>query len=626
MPGFAELASYHLPWALLVGTFTALAFAGTGRGLLSLLGVEVPRPLRLPVGVLLGVLVASALVQVLAFGHLATPRVMRALWAVLLAAGGAGAVAGRAVWAEYGGALRELGAARIWILPFAVFSILLLLASAAPVTRSDELGYHTLVTARVLADGALRVYPLPWEASVWPQFGWHYALVPLYAVAGSAAGGVVSAWLALVLAFTTGRLIVLETASAVWGVLGAFIVLASGYAVVFFTTPGPHAFEALGTFTAVATVGGSRQMLERAPLRGFVWAIAVGMAAAICGKVTMLPLMAVVLGIGLTEVWRTTPLAHERIAALATFAAVPALALLPLALWGWFAAHSPLGALSAGLLKSPLFDPESMAAYLGTREIFGDSFGWRFEAAYWGLPLAAGVVAALLLDASPERRRRWWLIFGCQVLIIACFLPKEIRHLGGLQYALFASGFSALATRFAQRKSLTGWPAAITALAVLPWAAFFLWTFSIYLPFLTGRQSALQFVERYAGLEADFQRLDRILPRDAILLIGRSRTAPQQYAWYARPPVYYAPRPILFRSAEVSPGQRVYLLYLGAGNESPTGIIPLDPWLPAGSALGATVYTNPTARFYPSRTPQGGAGLARLDVIEVVPGRIPLAP
>src|SRR5262249_47886170 len=152
----------------------------------------------------------------------------------------------------------------------------LLLAGAAPESRSDEVAYHTLASVRPLVDGGLRFHPLPWEASVIPQLLWHYALTPLYAIGGAAAAGVASAWLAIVLGFAVGRLVQWLTQSKPLGATAAFITLTGGYSIVFFTTAGPHAFGYLSVFVAVTAVGWSPEIRATAGLRGYALAIALG--------------------------------------------------------------------------------------------------------------------------------------------------------------------------------------------------------------------------------------------------------------------------------------------------------------------------------------------------------------
>jgi hypothetical protein len=620
MPGWAELHTFSWLRVFLLGTLTAVSFWGTGRLLCARLLADMHASLRAPAECIAGVLLMSLLVQALAMADAAHPPAPQALWVLgLAAAGGAAALAWRD---RQEAAPRErLPTARWWWAPAALLAAALLTAATAPETRSDEISYHVPATARLLIDGGLRFHPLPWEASIVPQLVWHFALGPLYAVAGSAAGGVASAWLALLLAFSTGRLVAWQSGRAVLGAVAVFLALAGGYSFIFFSTAGPHAFGYLSVYTAMAAVAWSPELRARGSLRAYVTTVAVSCAGSLAGKITMLPMIALVIAMAARDVWRESGTAGERARLLAPLVIVPAAVLAPLLLWTWTVTGSPLGVLTARMMHSSFFDPQTLAAYEGTRELFASRFEWRFEAAYWSLPMVLAALAALVLEPARLRRLRFWLITLCQTLVILLLLPKELRHLGGVQYPLMAGGIVAIAGLWRERGHATRSLAALATAGALPWALFVLWIATIYLPLASGHESAARFVHRYAGLQADYEELARRLPADAKLLIGRSHSDPTQYGWYARAPVWYAPRPVLFDTAEVRRGDHVFLMYIGAGAEGVLGPIPLDPWLPPGYALGESVYDNPAARFYPSRTPAGGAGVARLEVFALTAPR-----
>jgi hypothetical protein len=618
MHGWTELSSYNALQTFLCGTATALSFWGLGHLVCGRVLRATPAFLKLPAECVAGVLTVSLIVQGLAICNASSVSILQGLW--IAAVGGgvvalATALASRRAVAEDAG--QPLTAGWLWI-PAAVMGAVLLLAAVAPESRSDEMAYHALASARLLTDGGLHFYPLPWEASAVAQLIWHFAVAPVYAECGTAAAGVTSAWLALVLALSVGRLVQWQSGSWALGAVGAFLALAGGYSLIFFSTTGPHAFGYLSVFVAVSAAGWSGEIRQTAGLPAYALAVALGCAGAIAGKVTMLPAVALITGFAALDILGGTSDARRRLVLLVPLVAIPMLAIGPLLVWTWASSGSPLGVLTAKLFHGAPFDAETLAAYEGTRELFASSFQWRFETAYWSLPSVLCALAALVLEPSRQRRTRWWLIAGCQVLVIVLLLPKEIRHLGGIQYPLLASGMAALASRAMSRGHSDRKVAFAGALAAAPWALFVLWIGTIYLPLTSGRVSAPEFLRRYSGLQSDYEALDKLLPPDASLLIGRSRSDAMQYGWYARPPIYYAPRPVLFHTSEVQQRQHVYLLFVGAGAEGAHGPIPVDPWLPAGYFLGRSVYSNPQARFYPSRTPGGNAGLARVDVLELV--------
>ena len=623
MEGWVELSAYSPLAALLCGSATVVSFWGVGRLLSGRALANSPDFVRLPAECVAGVVALGLLVEVLAMCNASQPGPMRSLWIGGLVAGAIAVVQDvrrKSTLLTAAGAPDLRRRVVACALPAALIGLALLLAGAAPESRSDEVAYHALASVRPLVDGGLRFYALPWEASVIPQLLWHFALTPLYAISGAAAGGVASAWLAILLGFAVGRLVHWLTKSAFLGATAAFIALACGYSIVFFTTTGPHAFGYLSVFIAVTAVGWSGDIRAVAGVRAYALLIALGCAGAVASKLTMLPVAIIICGLALWDIAReaATPL-RPKAAGAACIVLIPMVCLVVPTAWTWIAAGTPLGALTARVFHAVSFDSEALSAYEGTRVLFSSNFGWRFEAAYWSLPIVASVVVSLWLEPSRERRLRWLVIGACQALLIAFALPHELRHFGGIQYPLMASGFAAAASRAQARGYSVGRIAWISGVSAAPWALFVLWVATIYVPLAVGRMTPLAFLRQYSGLQSDYEALDKVLPADAAILIGRSRSDVTQYAWYSRPPVYYAPRPILFGASQVHGQPHVYLFYLGTGAEGTHGPIPFDPWLPAGYSLGRCVYANPRARFYPSRTPGGTPGLARLDVFELVP-------
>lgn len=623
MPGWHELASYSALLAFVCGTLTALTFWGVGRIVGARWLRSLPDFVRLPAELIAGVLTVSLVVQAFALDDASTAPVMTAVWYLGLLVAALVLVVPLVTQAwRRPRAFRFAPGAGWWWAPVLVLCIALLLSGVAPESRADEISYHALAAARLLTDGGLKFYALPWEASVVPQLVWHYSLVPVYAACGSAAGGVASAWLGIVLALAAASLVMRYSGSAALAAATALVTLSGGYVFVFFSTTGPHAFSYLAGFTAVAAVGWSPEILAAAGAEGYAAVVAIGCAGALTGKITMLPVVGIITLMALRDVFVATPDGRRRAVAIAFLVLVPLAAIGPLTAWDWWASGSPLGAVTAKMSHTGTFDAEAMAALDGTRQMFSDGFKWRFEAAYWSLPLVAGALAALVLEPDATRRLRWWLIAGAQALVILLFLPKELRHFGGIQYPLFASGLMALAERLRQwLRSSTRFDARLATavqLAAAPWALFGLWLTMIYLPVDLGQTAAASFIRHYSGLQADYDALDTVLPEDATLLIGRSRSHLTQYSWYARPPIYYAPRPVLFDIAQVRGQHPLYIMYVDAPPLSGPAALGTDLWLPAGYALGPLVYSDARAHFYPSRTPSGADGMAALEVFKLV--------
>lgn len=628
MFGWQELSNYHPLLALIGGVAAFFCFTGVGRLGFMLMRATGEGPFQRPLEFILGVLTISVVVQGLAMAGLMSVGAARA-FAGLLVVPGLFVVTADVRTLRRSLTLNRPSALSLgWWIPAAVIAASLLAAAVAPESRADETAYHALVPSRVLADGSLRVYPLPWEATIWPQMLWHYALVPIFATAGSAGSRVLSFCAAILLALTVADAVRSQLQSEGLAALACLAVLAGGYPVAFFTTLGPHAFGYLATFVACYAVATSLTLRGSPSPTKAAFGIGVACAGMIAGKLTMLPLAALVMAIAARDLTPAGTTLWARAKIFGILAAPSVVAFAPIVIWGWIAARSPVGAMTAELFHSPAFGAEALRVYHGTREMFADVFLWRIELSYWSLLLALGVAASLLVSTPGATRRRYILLFSCQVAAILLLLPKEIRHLGGLQYALFVGGFCGLASRLRLRGIPDSRIAFAGALAVLPWAALSLFVSSIYVPLAVGLETPADFLRRYSGLFEDYERLDRILPANAKIAIGRSATSPVQYAWFARPPVFYAPRPVLAADRDLDGHSPAYLLYLGQGEADPTrndALIGFDPVLPPGFVIGKNVYSNGSALFYPSRTPLASTGRrTRIDVFELRDSR-PLA-
>jgi hypothetical protein len=626
MFGWQELSNYHPLLALIGGIAAFFCFTGVGRLGFMLMRAMGEGPLQRPLELILGVLAVSVAVQALAMAGLMSVGAAQGIAALLVVPGLLVATADVRSLSRLLTLNRPSAASVGWWAPAAVIAASLLAAAIAPESRADETAYHALVPSRVLVDGSLRVYPLPWEATIWPQLLWHYSLVPIFATAGSAGARVLSFCVAILLASTVADVVRSRLQSEGLAALAWVAVLAGGYPIALFTTLGPHAFGYLATFVACHAV--ATPITVRGPVSPtkVAFGIAVACAGMIAGKLTMLPLAAVVMAIAARDLTPAGATRWDRAKILGTLAVPSVVAFAPIVIWGWSAARSPIGAMTAELFHSPAFGAEALRVYHGTREVFADAFLWRIELSYWSLLLAVGVVASLVVTPGATRSR-YILLFGCQVVVILLLLPKEIRHLGGLQYVLFVGGFCASVSRLRLRRVADSRIAFAGALAVLPWAALGLFVSSVNMPLVAGFETPPDFLRRYSGLFEDYERLDRILPANAEIAIGHSATSPTQYAWFARPPVFYAPRPVLATDRDLDRRAPVYLLYIGQGEPDQTrngAIIGFDPVLPPGFVVGKNVYSNSYALFYPSRTPLASTGRrARIDVFELRDSRSP---
>ena len=292
---------------------------------------------------------------------------------------------------------------------------------------------------------------------------------------------------------------------------------------------------------------------------------------------SLLPVAGAVTLLAIVFAWRL-PLKGQARLGVAAAAAAPWLILgTPLMIWTYVHTGSPFGPLLAGLFGQSLFRPEVFADFAeAAREANRSPLGAvLFDNLAGYSPLVwLGAVGALISKATPLAVRRWGtaLLLG-QCLIVAWLLPYHARFLGGLPYGLaicFALHLPApiVSWRWATVVAVT--------IGIAPWMlgqAFYAQQFAAMAFGLEDRNA---FYRRYVAFFDDFQRLDRLLPANAVLLVPDGRM-----------PAVYAPRPVVFDLADVPPGREAYVFSVGLPNASD---------YPAPYALGPEIYSNPAAR------------------------------
>jgi len=284
----------------------------------------------------------------------------------------------------------------------------------------------------------------------------------------------------------------------------------------------------------------------------------------------------------------------------------------PIIGWLWFKTGSPLGILTAEIFNTSYYGQEAISSYNATRNIFKQHFMYRYEIALWSASLWLGILFYIILKDKFNKKKLVLTILFTQSIFIFLLMPWELRHLTGIQFAIFAFGMISLSLITAERKKAA--VIAVLGLSV-PWLII-----NAVFAYNLGRvglglESKIDFLNRSSALFKDYQALDKVLPENAVILVGRSKTNIQQMGWLSRPPIFYSPRKTVAHHEEIPKGQEeVYLLYLKACGVAEEDETPVDPWLPNGFELDELVYKNPKAIFYPSRSGFGGDGIASLEV------------
>ena len=190
------------------------------------------------------------------------------------------------------------------------------------------------------------------------------------------------------------------------------------------------------------------------------------------------------------------------------------------------------------------------------------------------------------------------VFFTFQAILIWWQLPYDFRFLGGLVYIPIIATIVALSPENAGQLTPTGrrtvelrnW---IAVLAVLPWVAFQIYYARPFVKVVIGISSRKQFRERYVALAQDYEVLDRILPRDAVLYVANGTVS-----------LFDAPRPVVLTPLDLRQKTSLYRLTI-----SP---LPDTEAIDAMSILNCkhVVYVNSSATIetyrLPGRSPKSG--------------------
>ncbi|MDP1838289.1 MAG: hypothetical protein Q8L19_07295 [Reyranella sp.] len=564
--------AYSGPAVLLVGAATFAASMGLGFLLLRLLRTSLPAPFCQIAAVLLGIQAISLAVQLVAMAQAATPLVLVTLWCGALAGGAAGWIFCRPIRED--GDRPPIPKSALAIA--GVAAGLNLLAAVVPSSKIDELYYHMLLPARIVADQGLVIYRAPIESAVLPQMAYPFFAAPLHALGYPDAPNVVSWLLSLMLVWLGWSLLRQRGVTHPIAYCLVAALLVGAYPVVFHVTGGSHAFGDLSLATAMVALALAAKLLAVCGPARFAFMVSLLAWSAASAKVSLFPVAGAVALLAALFAWRRCEFHAEQLRVIAA-SALPWLVLgAPLMVWTYLQTGSPFGPLFAGIFGESLFQPEIFDAFAersrGRSQSPFDAIPFDDLAGYSPL-VWLGAIGALASRATPAPVRRWAsvLLLG-QCLIVAWLLPYHARFLGGLQYGLAICFALYLPPWLALRRPTA---IALISIGVVPWLLGQAIYAQQFAAMAFGLEDRSAFYRRYVSFFDDFAKLDRLLPANAVLLSGN-----------IRPPAVYAPRPMVFDLADVPSGHEAYIFSVDAPKASD---------YPAGYVLGPEIYANPNA-------------------------------
>jgi hypothetical protein len=477
--------------------------------------------------------------------------------------------------------LRTTRPAECWFMSViaAVVAINLFIA-VAPSTKIDELHYHMLIPKRIVEDGGLHLYRLPYEAAIFPQTGFQLGLSAAHTAGFPEAGNVVSWGLGAVLVLLIAGVTSDLTGSTSAGWMTGAISAVGLYPSVWHVTSGPHALGDLATVTAflLALLPDGLTGEMKAPSRLFL--VCLCSYAAASTKISILPLSAV---FTLIAVHRAAASVGWK-KALGIAAGVWAGFYGPIILWTTLQCGSPLGLAAASMFHSHYFGPDVIAELADS--LSANQTGWMPLLVWLAPSVSVGVVIAfgVVAFAAGKRERVFKVLFALvcgQAILIAWLLPHEFRFLGGLQYAVLALGAWVVWPSRIGARLIAQWWMVLLGLC-LPWLAIEAYYARPFIKVDLGITSRDSFLREYVAFIDDFRALDRILPANAVIYVVNSRL-----------PSYYAPRPVIYTLEDLKGRPPLYRFTVGV--DAP----------PEESSLSCAdaVYTNRNAISLVYRTP-----------------------
>jgi hypothetical protein len=351
------------------------------------------------------------------------------------------------------------------------------------------------------------------------------------------------------------------------------------------TTGGGHSMWDLAMATAVVALCGREQLLADLPKPAYSALLSILLLSAATSKVSLLPLSGLLLCFAACRVlWSAPALVYAKVA----FAlAIPWLIFFcPIALWTWSQSGSPFGPMLADTLGPSIYPADWVQnTFRATREANQPPLidVAKYTAAGYSPIIWLGVIGAFFgTTLSRVMRAILGSLFALQCATIYWLLPHEARFLGGFHYGLVIAFATFVRPDLQARLVSARAVIAACVLFLLPWLGiqvYYAWQF---FPASLGMEKAA-FYERYIAFYADFVKLDRLLPKDAVLLVEDFRLD-----------AVYAPRPVFFDPADLPQGKDAILF------ASPNGAASRSP---QGYKLGKLIYENTQAMTVTYRTP-----------------------
>ncbi|WP_299490638.1 hypothetical protein [Acaryochloris sp. IP29b_bin.137] len=596
-------SEYYSPiLVLLVGIVSLIGYLGLGLTLQDKLSLSLPHPWKQVVGVLLGLQVASLIVQILGMANLASRPLLIIVWSVMIVISWSAVIKHGIVQKRWPLSIFSSGA----LLPLIIILIgigINLIVAIAPSSKIDELYYHMLLPSRIIADGSLKFYQEPWLAAIYPQMIFQMSTTLLYSLGLPDAGNVVSWGLSVLLVYFGLSLAHRQHETPSWRHIWLVPMALGLYPVVWHVTGGAHAMGDLATAAATVALLDRKRLLQEIGPQKFAIVSSLLVLSSISTKVSLLPLGCSLLILTLFFLFQQVLTFTQRLKVF-LYALMPwGVFYLPILTWTFWQSGSPFGPVLANVFYKSVYDVDALSIRIHESRIVNTptikDVLILIVRNYWPLSsLALLCLICLVLIKSIPKMNRWIILFlfSFQTLIILKLMFFDLRFYGGLLHGYLIYFVMVCPQKLANRlvgslpKNII-----VMGLFLAPSLLVQIYYSLQFFPVILGIQSKVDFYRDKIPFYDDYQALDRLLPKNSVLLVSEK---------LIRLSSVYSPRPVYFTLDDVPPLKPVYLFLVKRDSNSNPHVKQAKQLLPLDKLqLGDEIYQNENAVIQTYRTP-----------------------
>ncbi|MEC4893621.1 MAG: hypothetical protein SAL07_15545 [Oscillatoria sp. PMC 1051.18] len=602
MTSFLAINNYSPLAVFLIGITTFIGILGIGLLLLHLARLKIPSPWRQVVGVLLGIQVLSLTVQIVGMCGIATQPVLISIWLILVTVGGLGCY-------RLAYPLQPPIAEKIphsWgKLPLIIGIVALtinLLVAIAPSTKIDELHYHLLLPSRILTDHALKFYLEPLEGAILPHMHFQISTTPLHALGFPDAANVVSWSLSLILVWFGWYAIAERLKVSAFAYLCVTPIVVGIYPIVWYVTGGAHAMGDLATASAIVALFTREDLLKKVNYQTYGFICSLLVLSSVSSKVTLFPLGMTMLGLSTVYLGVNSPTWQTKIKVIMMILLPWLIFYLPLLIWTFLQSGSPFGPMLNELFNESIYQthPTTKGDYLkGIKIAINNRLRNPLEHTFLGYsPLIWLMTWGIIFINKLKIAKRLSILslFVFQILIIILFLTHETRYLGGIQYGIVILFGINISEKILKKVIYKYW-LIINLILIVPWLSLQTYYAQNFVPVSLGLENKSEFYLRNIAFYQDYQILDRILPKDAALLIDGIKINS-----------VYSPRPIYLNPVDLPTKKSLFLLRINSRSKLSKRNLLSD------YQIGQRVYVNPQAIIQIYRVPGKNNFRGKLEV------------